>query len=288
MRKVSTGIKNLDELTGGLPTGVSNLIYGNPATGKTSLLMTLIAEALKNCRDKDVIIAVLTENWDFERLRTICLKRGIREDTLSSRVKTYLANSLFEQHKAIIGAIPKEVDKNDWVPTLIVVDSLVPHYHAQLLNTPLQHLASTARELQGKLSLEVNTLVGMATGYESLLVITSWRRSSAGRSFQEKLRKEVVGSISESGVLSDPEAGFGSREFDVVGGQHLVYMSKTILRMVSTSLGENIKAIVLEKALAKPSMTCCLVKVSELGIEAYGSLKPAPVGEIVKKEVLKD
>lgn len=287
MRKLSTGIKPLDELTGGLPTGVSNLVYGSPATGKTSLSMTLIAEVLKNCRDKDVVIAVLTENWDADRLRTICLKKGVREDALS-RVKTYSVSSLFEQHKAIIEAIPKEVDKNDWVPTLIIVDSLVPHYHAQLLNTPLQHLASTARELQGKLSLEVNTLIRIATGYESPLVITSWRRSSAGRSFQEKLRKEVAESVSGNGLLTDPEAGFGSREFDVVGGQHLVYMSKVILRMVSTSLGENVKAIILEKALAKPSMTCCLVKVSELGIEAYGSLKPAPVGEVIKKEVLKD
>ncbi|MEM2929292.1 MAG: ATPase domain-containing protein [Thermoproteota archaeon] len=287
MRKINTGIKPLDELTGGLPTGVSNLVYGSPATGKTSLSMTLIAEALKNCRDKDVVIAVLTESWDVDRLRTICLKKGVRDDALS-RVKTYPASSLFEQHKAIIEAIPKEVDKNDWVPTLIILDSLVPHYHAQLLNTPLQHLASTARELQGKLSLEVNTLVRMATGYESLLVITSWRRSSAGRSFQEKLRKEVAESVSGSGLLTDPEAGFASREFDVVGGQHLVYMSKVILRMVSTSLGENVKAIILEKALAKPSMTCCLVKISELGVEAYGTVKPAPVGEIVKKEVLKD
>jgi RecA/RadA recombinase len=287
MRKVSTGIKPLDELTGGLPTGVSNLVYGSPATGKTSLSMTLIAEALKNCRGNDVVIAVLTENWDVDRLRTICLKKGVREDALS-RVKTYPASSLLEQHKAIIEAIPREVDKNDWVPTLIIVDSLVPHYHAQLLNTPLQHLASTARELQGKLSLEVNMLVRMATGYESLLVITSWRRSSAGRSFQEKLRKEVAETVSGNGFLTDPEAGFGSREFDVVGGQHLVYMSKVILRMVSTSLAETVKAIILEKALARPSMTCCLVQLSELGVEAYGSLKPAPVGEVVKKEVLKD
>lgn len=78
MRKVNTGIKPLDELTGGLLTGVSNLVYGSPATGKTSLSMTLIAEALKNCRDKDVVIAVLTENWDVDRLRIICLKRGVR------------------------------------------------------------------------------------------------------------------------------------------------------------------------------------------------------------------
>ncbi|MBO3754379.1 MAG: hypothetical protein FGF53_05840 [Candidatus Brockarchaeota archaeon] len=44
------GVARLDELTGGLPTGVSNLVYGSPATGKTSLSMTLIAKALKNCR----------------------------------------------------------------------------------------------------------------------------------------------------------------------------------------------------------------------------------------------
>ncbi|MEM2940068.1 MAG: ATPase domain-containing protein [Thermoproteota archaeon] len=287
MRRISTGIKPLDELTGSLPTGVSNLVYGSPATGKTSLSMTLIAEALKNAREKDVVLAVLTEGWDMERLKTICLKKGVKQEALS-RVKAYEASSFGEQHKTIIEAIPRDVDKNDWVPTLIIVDSLVPHYHAQLLNTPLSHLASKAREFQGKLSLEVNNLVKMATGYESLLVITSWRRSTAGRSFQEKWRKEVVGGMRGNDLLVDPEAGFGSREFDVIGGQHLVYMSKTVVRIVSTSLGENVKAIILEKALAKPTMLCCLVKISDTGVEAYGDGKPALVGEVIKKEVLKD
>jgi RecA/RadA recombinase len=287
MRKLSTGIKPLDELTGGLPSGVSNLIYGSPGTGKTTISLTIVAEALKGCRDKDVIIVVKTEEWDPERLRTICLKRGIREDALS-RIKTYQASSLLEQHKAIIETIPREVDKNDWVPVLIVVDSLVPHYHAQLLNTPTQHLASTARILQGKLSLEVNTLVGMAMGYESLLLITSWRRSEAARSFQEKSRREMAESIGKKSFLIDPEAGFGAREFDVIGGQHLVYMSKSILRMVSTSLGEEVKAVILEKSLSKPSMTCCLVSITEAGIEPYKDVKPEPVTEMIKKKILKE
>lgn len=286
MRRVFTGVKSLDDLTGGLPTGVSNLVYGSPATGKTSLSMTLVAEALRNARDKDVVIAVLTESWDMDRLRNVCAKRGVKQDDLN-RVKVYLANSFGEQHKTITEVVPRDVEKNDWVPTLIIVDSLVPHYHAQLLNTPLQHLASKARELQGKLSLEVNNLVKIATGYESLLMLTSWRRSSAGRSFQEKWRKDVVGGMRDSDILIDPEAGFGSREFDVIGGQHLVYMSKTVLRMVSTSLGENIKAIILEKALSKPTMSCCLVKISEAGIETHGG-KPAPVGEVIRREMLKD
>ncbi|MEM1558337.1 MAG: hypothetical protein QXG12_07075, partial [Thermoproteota archaeon] len=192
-----------------------------------------------------------------------------------------------EQHKVITEVMPRDVEKNDWMPTLIIVDSLVPHYHAQLLNTPLQHLASKAREFQGKLSLEINNLVKIASGYESLLLVNSWRRSSAGRSFQEKWRKDVVGCVKSNDILIDPEAGFGSREFDVIGGQHLVYMSKTVLRMVSTSLGENIKAIILEKALSRPTMFCCLVRISEAGIEAHEG-KPAPVGEVIRREIIED
>ncbi|MBO3798201.1 MAG: ATPase domain-containing protein [Thermoproteota archaeon] len=287
MRKLSSGIKQLDELTGGLPTGVSNLVYGSPGTGKTTISLTLVAEALKNCRENDVVIVVKTEEWDPDRLKTICLKRGIREEALT-RIKMYQASGLFEQHKAIIETIPREVDKNDWVPVLIIVDSLVPHYHAQLLNTPIQRLASTARILQGKLSLEVNTLVGMATGYESLLLITSWRRSEAARSFQEKSKKEVAEHIDKKSFPIDPEAGFGAREFDVIGGQHLVYMSKSILRMVSTSLGEDVKAVILEKSLSKPSMTCCLVRITEAGIEPYKDVNPAPVAEMIKKKILKE
>jgi len=287
MRKLSTGIKPLDELTGGLPTGVSNLVYGSPGTGKTTISLTLVAEALKTCREKDVVIVVKTEEWDPDRLKTICVERGIREETLS-RIKMYQASGLFEQHKAIVETIPREVDKNDWVPVLMIVDSLVPHYHAQLLNTPTQHLASTARILQGKLSLEVNTLVGMATGYESLLLITSWRRSEAARSFQEKSRREMAESIDKKSFSIDPEAGFGAREFDVIGGQHLVYMSKTILRMVSTSLGEDVKAVILEKSLSRPSMTCCLVRITEAGIAPYKDINPAPVAETIKKKILKE
>ncbi|MCS7138557.1 MAG: hypothetical protein NZ873_00675 [Crenarchaeota archaeon] len=286
MRKVLTGVKSLDELTGGLPTGVSNLVYGSPATGKTSLSMTLVAEALRNSKDKDVVIVVLTERWDMDRLRAVCVKSGVKHDALN-RLKAYEANSFGEQHKIITEVVPRDVEKNDWVPTLIIVDSLVPHYHAQLLNTPIQHLASKAREFQGKLSLEINNLVKIASGYESLLIINSWRRSSAGRSFQEKWRKDVVGDLKDNNVLIDPEAGFGSREFDVIGGQHLVYMSKTVLRMVSTSLGEDIKAIILEKSLSRPTMLCCLVKISEAGIETHES-KPAPVGEVIRKEIIND
>jgi RecA/RadA recombinase len=286
MRRVSTGIASLDELTGGLPTGVSNLVYGSPATGKTGLSMTLVAEALRSARDRDVVLAILTEGWDMDRLKNICLRRGVKQDALN-RVKTYEASGFGEQHRVVMETMPRDVDKNDWTPTLIVVDSLVPHYHAQLLNTPLQHLASKARELQGKLSLEVNSLVKMAAGYESLLLITSWRRSSAGRSFQEKWRKDVVGSMKGNDLLIDPEAGFGSREFDVIGGQHLVYMSKTVMRMVSTSLGENVKAVILEKALSKPTMLCCLVTISDAGVEAHGG-KPALVGEVIKNEIIKD
>lgn len=287
MRKLSTGIKPLDELTGGLPTGVSNLVYGSPGTGKTTVSLTLVAEALKSCRENDVVIVVKTEEWDPDRLKTICLKRGIREDALS-RIKMYQASGLFEQHKVIVETIPREVDKNDWVPVLMIVDSLVPHYHAQLLNTPAQHLASTARILQGKLSLEVNMLVGMATGYESLLLITSWRRSEAAKSFQEKSRREMAENIDKKSFSIDPEAGFGAREFDVIGGQHLVYMSKSILRMVSTSLGEEVKAVILEKSLSKPSMTCCLVRITEAGIESYKDINPAPVAEMIKKKILKE
>ncbi|MBO3839524.1 MAG: ATPase domain-containing protein [Thermoproteota archaeon] len=286
MRRILTGIRSLDELTGGLPTGVSNLVYGSPATGKTSLSMTLAAESLKNARDKDVVIAVLTESWDMDRLRTICARKGIKQDSLN-RIKAYEANSFGEQHKIITEVVPRDVEKNDWVPVLIIVDSLVPHYHAQLLNTPLQNLASKAREFQGKLSLEINNLVKMAAGYESLLIVNSWRRSSASRSFQEKWRKDVVGGLKDNDVLIDPEAGFGSREFDVIGGQHLVYMSKTVIRMVSTSLGENIKAVIMEKALSRPTMLCCLVKISEAGIETYEG-KPAPVGEVIRREIIKD
>ncbi|MGQ9479111.1 MAG: ATPase domain-containing protein [Thermoproteota archaeon] len=287
MRKINTGIGSLDELTGGLPTGVSNLIYGSPSTGKTSLSITLAAEALKNARGRDVVIAVLTERWDMDRLRTVFSKRGLGQDAIS-RIKIYEARDFGEQHRAIIETTPRDVEKNDWAPLLLIVDSLVAHYHAQLLNTPLSYLASKAREFQGRLSLEVNSLVKIAAGYESLLLITSWRRSSAGRSFQEKLRKEVLKDVRGSDFLFDPEAGFGSREFDVIGGQHLVYMSKTVLRMVSTSLGEDVKAVILEKSLTKPTMTCCLLRVSETGVEAYGNFKPASVGEVVKREVLKD
>ncbi|MBO3769868.1 MAG: ATPase domain-containing protein [Thermoproteota archaeon] len=286
MRRILTGIKSLDELTGGFPTGVSNLVYGSPATGKTSLSMTLVAEALRNAKDRDVVIAVLTEGWDMDRLKTICAKRNVKQDALN-RVKTYEANSFGEQHKVITEVMPRDIEENDWVPTLIIVDSLVPHYHAQLLNTPLQHLASKAREFQGRLSLEINTLVKISSGYDSLLLVNSWRRSSAGRSFQEKWRKDVINGINSNNVLIDPEAGFGSREFDVIGGQHLVYMSKTVLRMVSTSLGENIKAVILEKALSRPTMFCCLVKISEAGIETHEG-KPAPVSEVIRREVIED
>jgi KaiC/GvpD/RAD55 family RecA-like ATPase len=289
MKHVPTSIKVVDELCGGgLLANAVNTIYGDPSTAKTGLAMTIAFSVIEQQKDNAVKVVVIdTESgWSDTRIQKAAESRKMPLQLLPERLKRYSATMFGEQHKMIMDVIPMDLKENDWELGLIVVDSLVAFYHAQLLSAPTQVLASKSRELQGRLSLEINSLLKLATGYDAPVLLVTWTKSSASRSFNERERKELLEDLVKGTLVSDLECGLGSRQFDLIGGQHLTYMTKTMLHLASIKGDPFTKAITLEKSIEKPTYMGGLVKVTDKGVEDVKGSKPMPLNELMKEVAL--
>jgi|YelNatPaOPRAMG01_1025707.scaffolds.fasta_scaffold08980_2 RecA/RadA recombinase len=286
--KLETGIGGLDVLLGGgVLTGTAILVYGNPGSGKSSLAMTVAANIAKRFKDSAIGVVVDTEAaWGSDRLPSIFGKvTGSKLDP-EDFLKIYGATSMGEQHKVIVNIIPRDLQTLEVTPKIFIVDSLVCHYHSQLIGTPTTFLASKARELQGKLSLEIQTLLKLANSYSAFVLLTSWVKSAAAKSFQANERKEIVEGVKRGEAVYDIEGGFGARGSDTIGGQHLLYMSKTVLRMCATRVSEDTRAIVLEKSLDQRSMRGVFVKLGDDGIS--GGNEVFELSEMMRRSLLED
>lgn len=286
--KIETGVVGLDKLTGGgVLTGTALLVYGNPGSGKTSLAMSAVANLAKKFKGSVVGIVLDTESaWRSDRFPSI-LKKALGLKLNPEEVaRIYGATSMGEQHRVIMDVIPKDLRSGDIAPKVFVVDSLVCHYHAQLIGTPTTFLASKARELQGKLSLEVQTLLRLASSYNAFVLLTSWVKSAASRSFQANERKDIVEGLKKGETVYDIEGGFGARGSDTIGGQHLLYMSKTVFRICATNISEDTRAIVLEKSLDQRSMRGTFLKLGEDGFS--GGDEIFELRDMMRRSLLKD
>jgi len=291
LKHLSTSVKVIDDLCGGgLLANAVNTIYGDPSTAKTSLAMTIAFSAIEQEKDNDSKVVVIdTESgWSDSRVQKAAETRKIPLHLLPERLKRYSATMFGEQHKMIMEVIPTDLKENDWELGLIVVDSLVSFYHAQLLSAPTAVLASKSRELQGKLSLEINSLLKLATGYEAPVLLVTWTKSSASKSFGERERKGLLEDLGKGLLVNDLECGLGSRQFDLIGGQHLTYMTKTMLHLASIKGDPFTKVVSLEKSIEKPTYMGGLIKVTDRGVEDVKGSKPMPLNELMKQVALEE
>jgi energy-coupling factor transporter ATP-binding protein EcfA2 len=278
MSRVKTGIQALDDLLGGgIRTGSLNLIYGAPGVGKTSLCMSV---ALKLCEEEGSAVVLDTESgWSEARLSGICDSLG--RPGLDKMVKVYRAGTMAEQHKIASKAIEEDIEANDWTPRVVVLDSAVAHYHANLLGTPAGFLAAKARELQGRISVQVNSLVRLAGSYDSVLIATSWLKSSVGERMSEKKVLEAAIEAKKEKPVSDVEGALGAVGYGLIGGQHMAYMAKSIIRLSGTKLRNDVKALVLEKCVDAATSRVVFVELDERGITNYGEPKVFPMSEAI-------
>ena len=280
MRREPIGLSLLDELCGGgLISAAVNTVYGAPGTGKTTFAITSVINLIKRCRNCDIVVIDTESGWSMSRVSKIAEYAGVSKNRLEA-LKVYTASTLGEQHRLITKVIPSDVREYGWNLKLLIVDSLVSFYHAQLLSTPPHLLASKARELQGRLSLQINNLLRLSHGYDAPILLVSWRRSGASRSFERRMRKSVLEAIKSGWEVEDIEAGLGSTTYPLIGGQHLTYMSKLILHLASIENNPSLKLICVEKALDVPSYRGCLLKISDRGIEEYTE-KIEPVNKLI-------
>jgi len=253
-----TGCGAIDELLGGgfLKPAV-NLLYGDTGSGKTTLASMTSIDVMK--AGKPVYYLDTEEGFSRKRLDQMAQAAGLEEEAVESLFKLYEATSLVEQHKIIIHAWDEDANRD--TPGLFVVDSLVNHYHKDLLAAKQSFLAVKSRELQGRLAYQIGKLLDLSSKYGATTILVSWSRSAAGRSFQEQQRAKMM----EKGELTDIELGLGAKQYDVIGGRHLEYNSKAILRMIS--LKESYERLaLLEKHKEMPTPTLVLLSMSEAGL----------------------
>ena len=291
MKHVPTSIRVVDELCGGgLLANAVNTIYGDPSTAKTSLAMTIAFSVIEQQKDNaSKVVVIDTESgWSDVRIQKAAEIRKMPQQLLSERLRKYSATMFGEQHKMIMDVIPTDLKENDWELGLVIVDSLVAFYHAQLLSAPTTVLASKSRELQGKLSIEINSLLKLATGYDAPVLLITWTKSGASRSFNERQRKDLLEDLGKGVLVSDLECGLGSRQFDMIGGQHLTYMTKTMLHLASIKGDPYTKVVSLEKSIEKPTYMGSLIKVTDRGVEDVKGSKAMPLNELMKQVAIEE
>jgi len=262
LRYVSTGCETLDRMMGGgLLSGAVNLVYGDPGAGKTTLIMQTILSTMLTEEDGCFYYLDTEKGYLQERLEVMAQAFGLTPESVNKRVKSYRSTSLSDQHKKIIHTWEEDIKASGSPPLLFCVDSFVNHYHKDLLASSQSFLAAKARELQGRLAYQAGKLLDLADRYDAPAILVSWTKSAAGRAFQERARKKMW----ESGELVDVELGLGAKRYDVVGGSHLEYVSKTINRLMI--LGDDRRVAILEKHIARPVPKLVLLEMSDRGLE---------------------
>lgn len=276
--KVKTSIQALNNLLlGGFKIGSLNLVYGKPGVGKTTMMMSIIPDFIG--KEGEAIVVDTEQGWSEERLRQIFEKRKCSRGL--SYTKIYKATSMAEQHKIITKILEEDIESNDWNPKIIIVDSIVAHYHSQLLEVPITYLATKARELQGKLSIEINSLLKIASSYDAVVLITTWTKSGVSEKMGLKEKEELLNNAKSGKPIEDVEGAFGAIGYGFIGGQHLAYMAKSIIRISSTNISNNTKAVILEKALDAPTPSVSFIDISESGIQDFNEGKVFQLGEAI-------
>ncbi|AFL95519.1 DNA repair and recombination protein RadB [Thermococcus cleftensis] len=120
---LSTGVKSLDELLGGgIAPGVLTQIYGDFATGKTTLALQI------GLLSGGKVAYVDTEGgFSPERLSQMAKARGFEPEEALQRFILFTPLDFKEQRRTI-GSLKKVVDRNF---SLVVVDSITAHYRVE-------------------------------------------------------------------------------------------------------------------------------------------------------------
>lgn len=268
MEFIPTSSKALNTLMDGWIRGGINTIYGEARTGKTTLIMDAILNSYDPDNPQQVFLILDTESgFNLDRLEILAKQRKINLDDLlgpvdpqtkrraDGRVKVCSVASSGEQHEIITKIWEKEIQTNNWQPTILAIDSFVNFYHQSLCNVPPQYMGNQARIQQGKLATETVHLLSLAQRYNSTIILISWVKSKLGRKLKQK----------ETDEESDIEAGFGCIEFNMIGGPRLEYMSKTLLRLYRAQ--KRTIAAVLLKHLNKPTDYYTWFTITNNGIE---------------------
>ena len=184
--RVSTGSRPLDDLLGGgLERRTITQIYGEPASGKSTLCLLA---AVASLRAGNAVVYIDTEGFSVERFTQVA---GGHAAEFADRL--YLFEPIdFTQQGAMIADTEGLLRKKDGAPVdLLVMDSATALYRTEL---------DLGREAVRKLSHHMIKLLGLAKKYDIPVLITNQiyvdverdRVSGLGGTALEHISKAIV------------------------------------------------------------------------------------------------
>ncbi len=184
--RISTGSQALDDLLGGgLERRTITQIYGEPASGKSTLCLMAAVACL---RSGNSVVYIDTEGFSVERFAQIA---GENAGAFADRL--YLFEPIdFAQQGSMIADTEGLLKKNGHAPAgLLVMDSATALYRTEL---------DLGREALRKLSHHVIKLLGLAKKYDIPVLITNQiymdverdRVSGLGGTALEHLSKAII------------------------------------------------------------------------------------------------
>ncbi|MEM4963560.1 MAG: DNA repair and recombination protein RadA [Pyrobaculum sp.] len=184
IRRISTGVRPLDELLGGgIETRAVTEVAGEFGSGKTQLchqlaVMVQLPEERGGLSAKAIYID--TENtFRPERIMQIARARGLDPDQALRGI--FYAKALTTDHQMILVEQAKQIIKQHGA-ALLVVDSVTAHFRSEYPGR--ENLA----ERQQKLNKHLADLLRLADAYDAAVVITNQVMAQPDASFGNLLR----------------------------------------------------------------------------------------------------
>jgi RecA/RadA recombinase len=251
MKRYSWGLKEFDDLTGGLQS-ILTMIFGETASGKTTLAayvpITRIFLELKQKigeipESGKFIIIDGDGGFDFDRLRQVVETNGLSYDEVEKHLIYFEVTEFDEQHD-LVKNLPKKIEEGEIKPLLITFDPMTAIYRGIILRTDMKYRATAIGTYTGKLDLQLATLRHLSVIYDVPTIVTTWPSSPVGEAFGAK------------------------GEFPFIGGRQMGFLPKMILKLSIPAEGSPEREIYLWKAKGLPSGRSTKFRLSDSGIES--------------------
>jgi len=244
--RYSMGSKALDELCGGLETGILTMIYGETSTAKTTLgayQPTVTIAKTYELEKKDRFIVIDCDGgFDFDRVKQIWKANKLDEKDMVAHIEYFQPTDFAEQHK-LITELEKRVKDGSWNVKCLVCDSMTSIYRGIVLRTDQKYKASTSGIYTGKLDLQLSVMRSIAVSHQCPVIVTTWPISPLSA---------AMGTIPEQ---------------DFIGGRAYGFLPKCILKVENVADPNPVlRRVVLKKHRSKQPGGTCLIEICNAGI----------------------